>query len=111
MCFSLQCRSVLGCQDCCEGVIGSGPDYGVSKRLCPVPAQFQCAHGNRCIPQGQVCDGKSDCQDRSDELDCQALPDGCHQHCDNKTRCIPKSFLCDGEPDCADGSDEEKCGR
>lgn len=82
-------------------------------RLCPVPDEFQCAHGNQCVPQGQVCDGKSDCHDQSDELglDCQIQLDSCDYHCDNKTRCIPKNFLCDDEKDCADGSDEEKCGR
>lgn len=74
-------------------------------------AEFQCAHGSRCIPPEQVCDGQNDCQDRSDEMDCQRVTEGCHHLCDNNTRCIPETFLCDGEKDCADGSDEEKCGR
>uniref|UniRef100_A0A3B4VCW2 Si:dkey-88l16.3 n=1 Tax=Seriola dumerili TaxID=41447 RepID=A0A3B4VCW2_SERDU len=78
--------------------------------FCSSPGEFQCSHGNRCIPPEQMCDGQYNCQDRSDEMDCSRLSDGCHQHCDNNTRCIPKTFLCDGERDCADGSDEEKCG-
>lgn len=73
--------------------------------------EFKCAHGNRCIPPEKMCDGQYDCQDRSDEMDCSTLTEGCHQRCDNNTRCIPETFLCDGERDCADGSDEEKCGR
>lgn len=58
-----------------------------------------------------MCDGQNDCQDRSDEMNCQRVMEGCHLRCDNDTRCIPHTFLCDGEKDCADGSDEEKCGR
>lgn len=93
-------------------VITVGDKYGhLQETVSCFPAEFQCAHGNRCIPRGQVCDGENDCQDRSDEQDCQSLPEGCHHRCDNKFRCIPETFLCDGERDCADGSDEEKCGR
>jgi hypothetical protein len=76
-----------------------------------LPGGFQCAHGSRCIPLDQVCDGQYQCQDRSDELDCPVLMEGCQHGCDNNTRCIPQSFLCDGEKDCADGSDEGTCGR
>lgn len=72
--------------------------------------QFQCAHGKKCIELSQVCDGVSQCQDRSDELECAPRVDGCAHQCDNKSRCIPSSFLCDGERDCWDGSDEANCG-
>lgn len=81
------------------------------KFLCSSPGEIQCSHGNRCISPEQVCDGQYDCQDRSDEMDCSKLSEGCHQRCDNNTRCIPETFLCDGERDCVDGSDEERCGR
>lgn len=57
-----------------------------------------------------MCDGQNNCQDLSDEINCEII-DGCHRRCDNNTRCIPETFLCDGERDCSDGSDEEKCGR
>uniref|UniRef100_A0A673HFV0 EGF-like domain-containing protein n=1 Tax=Sinocyclocheilus rhinocerous TaxID=307959 RepID=A0A673HFV0_9TELE len=32
--------------------------------------QFQCAHGKKCIERRQLCDGVTQCQDRSDEVDC-----------------------------------------
>ena len=36
------------------------------------PKQFRCFHGNRehCIPYGSACDGKQDCLDDSDEVNC-----------------------------------------
>lgn len=77
----------------------------------PLPDEFQCSQGNRCIPLDQVCDGQYQCPDRSDEANCLVMMKGCHHRCDNNTRCIPETFLCDGERDCADGSDETKCGR
>lgn len=73
--------------------------------------QFQCAHGQKCIDQNQVCDEIYQCQDHSDELDCRKQTDTCHHQCDNKSRCLPSTFLCDGERDCLDGTDEANCGR
>uniref|UniRef100_A0A3B4AEQ3 Uncharacterized protein n=1 Tax=Periophthalmus magnuspinnatus TaxID=409849 RepID=A0A3B4AEQ3_9GOBI len=90
-------------------VISSAPEAQSPAMM--AQSEFQCAHGKRCIPKEQVCDGQSDCQDRSDEMNCRSAGEGCHQWCDNNTRCIPDTFLCDGEKDCADGSDENKCGK
>lgn len=50
------------------------------------------------------------CQDRSDELECSEMMEGCDHQCDDESRCVPKTFLCDGERDCQDGSDEANCG-
>lgn len=57
-----------------------------------------------------MCDGAPNCQDRSDELGCYEMMEGCNHQCDDKNRCIPETFLCDGEVDCQDGSDEANCG-
>ena len=73
--------------------------------------QFQCSHGKKCIEKEQVCDGVSQCQDRSDELECSKRSEGCVHQCDDQSRCLPKSFLCDGERDCLDGGDEANCGK
>jgi len=64
-----------------------------------------------CIPEAEVCDGKSQCQDRSDELDCWEQTKSCEHRCTDDKRCIPKKFLCDGEKDCLDGTDEMGCGK
>lgn len=79
--------------------------------VCIPTAQFQCAHGKKCIDKNQVCDGVPQCQDRSDEMPCTTQTEGCAHHCDNNSRCIPANFLCDGEKDCLDATDEANCGR
>ncbi|XP_067340392.1 low-density lipoprotein receptor-like [Channa argus] len=62
-----------------------------------------------CIPEAQVCDGKPQCRDRSDELDCWDKTKSCEYRCPDSKRCIPKKLLCDGERDCLDGTDELDC--
>lgn len=75
---------------------------------CDKQLQFRCGDGT-CIPEQNVCDGRTDCQDASDEQSCGHL--GCKEDeftCSN-TRCLPQRFLCDGEDNCGDGSDEASC--
>ncbi|XP_044266425.1 basement membrane-specific heparan sulfate proteoglycan core protein isoform X19 [Tribolium madens] len=67
-----------------------------------------CSNGD-CIPKHQVCDGKYDCTDGSDENRCN--PNGCEPNefrCGNK-KCVLKTWRCDSDDDCGDGSDEENC--
>ncbi|XP_004594559.2 SCO-spondin [Ochotona princeps] len=90
------------------------------------PSQMSCAILG-CVEQEQLCDGREDCLDGSDERHCasplpftvptRALPGlpASHALCSpsqlscGSGECLPLWRRCDLQPDCQDGSDEDGC--
>ncbi|KAI3389567.1 hypothetical protein SNEBB_009857 [Seison nebaliae] len=68
---------------------------------------FRCRNG-RCISNTLKCNGKSECLDGSDEINCPRVVCNLTSHfqCVSDKRCINIIRRCNGWKDCADGSDE-----
>lgn len=98
-----------------DNVNGNNDDHGSGvqedKKMKPyiqgsrIPGgKWQCPDNNEEIDNKQLCDGKPDCNDNSDEDDIL---------CANKWKCneedkeILNSFVCDDIPDCQNGADED----
>lgn len=86
--------------------------FSFSAHRCESTA-FQCSDGVTCIPLSWRCDAKSDCPDRSDELDCTKAGKNCDSHqfeCKITQKCVPREWVCDGDYDCGpyDTSDEDE---
>ncbi|PVD24374.1 hypothetical protein C0Q70_14855 [Pomacea canaliculata] len=73
-----------------------------------VEYEFMCASGE-CIPSDWACDTEADCEDGSDEMECECTCTGENKfQCKNR-KCIPHSFVCDTQNDCGDHTDEVYC--
>ncbi|TSM12587.1 Low-density lipoprotein receptor-related protein 4 [Bagarius yarrelli] len=77
--------------------------------LCKTPF-IPCLSTSKCISQQQLCDGRKDCADGSDERPClQNCPYEDDFLCKDRRRCIDKKLVCDGRVHCTDTSDEVDC--
>ncbi|CAF0737282.1 unnamed protein product [Didymodactylos carnosus] len=72
---------------------------------------FVCYDNQTRIPLHELCNGRPDCPDSSDEDHC-AVQTVCavnEYKCDE--RCYPHTIICNGFIDCFDGSDEQNCSQ
>ncbi|XP_072025071.1 uncharacterized protein [Amphiura filiformis] len=89
---------------------GAVTDGGTLNVMTPVDCaanEYTCADGLTCIPEDYRCDYLDDCEDFSDELDCECNPMTDFQCVSGG--CVNSTWRCDGEEDCYDGSDEQNC--
>ncbi|XP_012771987.3 uncharacterized protein lrp13b isoform X2 [Maylandia zebra] len=67
-----------------------------------------CPDSSLCIKPAQICDGRKDCHDGSDENCVKGCPFEDFL-CKDRRSCVSKSLVCDGLFQCQDGSDELNC--
>ncbi|XP_059618932.1 putative vitellogenin receptor isoform X2 [Phlebotomus argentipes] len=85
------------------------PNFAASDADCSKSDQYLCDNGE-CIKKQAMCNGKVDCADGSDEIDCdrkQCLMPNWFRCKDDQ--CISSSFRCDAHEDCRHGEDEDFC--
>jgi hypothetical protein len=84
--------------------------WGISHSFCD--ADLAMCRNDRCRPWSDLCNGKSECEDGSDESRQACFNQVCapNQFKCKYGACIDKSKTCDGSQECNDGSDEDVSG-
>ncbi|XP_029941468.1 low-density lipoprotein receptor-related protein 2 [Salarias fasciatus] len=106
-----------GERDCADGSDEIGCDSPPSdepftepptKPPCTSPSVL-CPGSSVCLIPAQICDGKKDCPDGSDEKCLQRCPYWTDFLCKDRRSCVSRNQVCDGRAHCNDGSDEVGC--
>ncbi|XP_038589288.1 low-density lipoprotein receptor-related protein 2 isoform X4 [Micropterus salmoides] len=79
-----------------------------TKPPCTSPS-ILCPDSSLCINPKQLCDGRKDCPDGSDESCIKRCPNKNDFRCKDRQSCVSSSLVCDGRSHCLDGSDEVGC--
>lgn len=87
-------------------VLSSDRTTCVDIPLCPED-KFRCLSGATCFPLSWRCDGVTECEDMSDEMNCGICKS--HQFRCQNGDCIDSKYKCDGTVHCKDHSDEQCC--
>lgn len=113
----LECRSADPHSRCIDRVCeceyrGNGSSCAARRTGCAA-GTFQCRSSGICISWFFVCDGRSDCEDGSDER-CSISGKGsrCPEQafrCARSDVCVSRAVMCDGKRDCPRGEDELGC--
>ncbi|KAJ6225332.1 hypothetical protein RDWZM_003877, partial [Blomia tropicalis] len=91
----------------CDVVNMNQNDRTKATHSCHFENEFQC-HSGQCIPLNEHCNGEENCEDKSDEINCDQVCENGQFRC-NSGRCIESTDRCDGSADCDDNSDEQGC--
>uniref|UniRef100_A0A3P9L5G2 Suppression of tumorigenicity 14a n=1 Tax=Oryzias latipes TaxID=8090 RepID=A0A3P9L5G2_ORYLA len=86
--------------------LGFSAEFEAVKDENPCPKQFMCKN-QKCIKTELRCDGRDDCGDKSDEMNCKC--NSSFIACKNGF-CVLPFWKCDGKDDCGDNTDEMGCG-
>ncbi len=98
---AFECLSIASCTILAQARCEQSAAPALDQCLSSCAGSFTCDSGSS-IPEDYVCDSYPDCEDGSDEADCDF-------EC-GSGEVLPAFFQCDFEVDCEDGSDEVDCG-